>query len=139
MRILTILFVALLLGAPMGAGAARAGGHGPAIEAVIADQIAAFRMNDLARAFSHASPMIQTKFRTPEIFGQMVSRGYPMIWRPQRWEWSGLRETPRGPVQTVVFEDRRGNLFEADYLMQEGPDGWRIDGVSLRRLPGLAS
>lgn len=139
MRLFGLIFAAFLLSAPLAPGPARADGHGPAIEAVIADQIAAFQANDLARAFAHASPMIQTKFRNPEIFGQMVSRGYPMIWRPQRWEWSGLQDTPRGPVQTVVFEDRRGNLFEADYLMQEGPEGWRINGVSLRRLPGLAS
>ena len=84
MRIFSLILAAVLLAAQLGAGPARADGHGNAIEAVIADQIAAFRTNDLERAFSHASPMIQSKFRTPEIFGQMVSRGYPMIWRPQR-------------------------------------------------------
>ncbi|MEM7526748.1 MAG: DUF4864 domain-containing protein [Pseudomonadota bacterium] len=110
-----------------------------AIEAVIADQIDAFQRSDLGTAFSHASPVIQERFGSPSNFGQMVERGYPMIWRPRRWEMGEIVVGPRGPTQTVLFEDGDGTLWEADYLMQEVDGVWRINGVQLRRLPGASS
>lgn len=110
-----------------------------AIEAVIADQINAFQRSDLGAAFSHASPTIQQKFGNASNFGQMVERGYPMIWRPRRWEMGEIVVGPRGPTQTVLFEDGDGALWEADYLMQEVDGTWRINGVQLRRLPGVSS
>lgn len=111
----------------------------PAIEAVIDDQIAAFQRSDLEAAFAHASPLIQRKFGTPETFGRMVRSGYPMIWRPSRYEHRGLAAAGSGRlVKTVLFEDASG-IYEADYLMGETDGIWRIEGVSLRRLPGVTS
>lgn len=109
------------------------------IRGVIADQIAAFQRNDLDAAFAHASPGIQSRFGDPDRFGQMVRQGYPMVWRPSRFEMLALEETPRGPTQTVLFEDAAGHLWEADYIMQQVDGRWRIAGVSLRRLPGVSS
>jgi hypothetical protein len=109
------------------------------IEAVIGSQIAAFQRNDLAEAFGHAAPGIQAIFRTPEMFGRMVETGYPMVWRPARYQMLGLAETPEGLVQTVLFEDRSGRLHEAAYLMQEVDGVWRIAGVSLSVLPGIGA
>lgn len=119
--------------------AARAGEPADSIRAVIADQIAAFEANDLAAAYAHASPAIQAKFPTPEVFGRMVRTGYPMIWRPSRYQMLGLSETPRGPVQTVLIEDREGRLYEAEYEMREIDGAWRINGVYLRALPGAGA
>lgn len=110
-----------------------------AIGAVIRDQIAAFQRDDLDAAFAHASPSIQSKFGTAEVFGQMVARGYPMIWRPARYAIGELAEDSRGPVQTVTFVDETGTAYEADYLMERVDGVWRIDGVTLRRLPGTTS
>lgn len=110
------------------------------IEAVIADQIAAFRRDDPAAAFAHAGPGIRARFGTPENFAAMVRTGYPMIWRPARWEWRGLTPADNGSwIKTVLFEDAQGALHEADYLMAPVEGGWRIHGVSLRRLPGATS
>ena len=52
------------------------------IQTVIENQIAAFKNDDFAQAFSYASPSIKSMFGTAENFGVMVQRGYPMVWRP---------------------------------------------------------
>jgi len=118
---------------------APAGEPGGEIETVIADQIAAFQEGALTRAFSHASPDIQSKFQTPQTFGQMVQHGYPMIWRPSSWGWGSLTERDGRWVQTVEFEDARGKLYEAEYIMEMIDGVWRIDGVYLREIPGVSS
>jgi hypothetical protein len=135
MRLLTPLLLLLaLVASPL-----RAAEPADGIEAVIADQIAAFQRNDVETAFSHASPNIRSMFRTPENFGQMVARGYPMIWRPSSYQWQRLAERGGRWIQTVMFEDQSGQLFEADYIMKQADGVWQIDGVTLRRLPGLSS
>ncbi|MEM6678268.1 MAG: DUF4864 domain-containing protein, partial [Pseudomonadota bacterium] len=68
-----------------------------------------------------------------------VARGYPMIWRPERVEMGAMTTGPRGPQQTVLFEDAEGVLWEVDYMMQDVDGVWRINGVQLRRLPGVSS
>ncbi len=138
---MTRLLLALVVAFGVGLGPARAGdGPSAAIERVIADQLAAFQRDDFAAAFAHASPGIRQKFRTAENFGRMVRSGYPMIYRPARVEWRGLETTPRGGHrQVVLFEDGAGRLYEAEYLMGEFDGVWRIQGVRLRELPGLAS
>ena len=129
----------VLLCLALAAGPVRAAPPAAAIEAVIADQIGDFQRDDLAGAFAHASPDIQAMFGDPQGFGRMVRNGYPMIWRPSRWEWGELRQERRGWVQTVLFIDGEGRAFEADYIMERIDGVWRIDGVLMRRLPGVAS
>ena len=109
------------------------------IQAVIADQIAAFQANDVERAFTHAAPNIQRIFETPQRFGQMVQQGYPMVWRPARYEWLKIVQTDFGPVQVVLFEDQSGRLHEAGYLMQQVDGVWRINGVKLREVEGIGA
>jgi len=133
------LALCLLAAAPQRATAEPGDDAASAIEAVIADQIAAFRQNALDRAFAHAAPSIQQKFRTPDVFGQMVEAGYPMIWRPARYEIMDLEQHPRGFVQSVMYQDAGGTLYEADYLMEQIDGTWRIAGVSLRKMPGTLS
>ncbi|MEM6932267.1 MAG: DUF4864 domain-containing protein, partial [Pseudomonadota bacterium] len=106
---------------------------------VIADQIGAFQRSDLDAAFQHASPSIQKIFGDSGRFGEMVRGGYPMIWRPARWEMRTLENFDGTRVQIVMFEDKQGDLFEAAYEMQLIDGAWRINGVQLRRLPGISS
>ncbi|MEM9145284.1 MAG: DUF4864 domain-containing protein [Pseudomonadota bacterium] len=135
---LSALFLAAVFFVAVATPVARA--QDSQIEMVIEDQLAAFQRNDLAAAFAHAAPGIQQKFGSAENFGHMVRHGYPMIWRPQRHEYRGLAERPAGLfVKTVLFEDARGAQFEADYMMRERDGAWRIEGVTLRRLPGVSS
>ncbi|MGF1444993.1 MAG: DUF4864 domain-containing protein [Pikeienuella sp.] len=140
----TSLLAALMLGlfalATLAPQPLRADGAADAaIEQVIADQIAAFQRDDMAAAFAHAAPGIQSKFGSPENFGRMVRQGYPMIYRPSRVEWRGLTRHGSGYRKTVLFEDGVGALFEADYIMALEDGAWRIRGVFLRKLPGMTS
>lgn len=136
-RVLTALTLCFALATPAGAGEA------DDIRDVISDQIAAFARSDLEAAFEHASPGIQSMFGNPERFGKMVRTSYPMVWRPVRWEMMGpARKSAFGPVeslQPVLFVDRDGRLWEAEYQMQQVDGVWRINGVALMRLPGVAS
>ena len=136
MRLIALLTGLMLLIAPLSLKAAE---PDDSIQAVIADQIAAFQKNDVERAFTHASPNIQRIFGTPKRFGQMVEQGYPMVWRPARYEWLKVVETDFGPVQVVLFEDQSGRLHEAGYLMQQIDGVWRINGVKLRPREGVGA
>lgn len=109
------------------------------IQSVITDQISAFQANDVERAFTHASPNIQQKFGDPGNFGRMVQMGYPMVWRPKRYEMRELVETDAGLVQVVLIEDASGSMHEAGYLMQQIDGLWRINGVHVRALPQVGA
>ena len=131
--------IALALAAWIVVVPARAQEQAQAIQDVIVSQLEALSVNDLEAAYSHASPMIQSMFPTPEVFGRMVREGYPMIWRPSRYQMQGLLQTGRGPVQAVLIEDGVGRQFEAFYEMVPLNGVWRINGVYLRELPGVGS
>ncbi len=132
--ILIATFAALLTVLPV-----QAAEPADSIQDVIVSQIDAFGDNDLNAAFAHASPMIQSKFQSPENFGRMVRQGYPMIWRPSSYEMRELQETDQGLIQPVLFQDDVGRSFEAYYEMQQIEGVWRINGVYLREIPGVAS
>lgn len=52
------------------------------IESVTESQIEAFQADNFVRAFEFVHPPIRNNFGTPENFGRMVIRGYPMVVRP---------------------------------------------------------
>jgi hypothetical protein len=118
----------LLSAAPLAADDAAA------IRAVIEDQLADFQSDDWTGAFEHASPNIQSIFRTPEGFGRMVRGGYPMVWRPSRVEAGPLEDGPNGPVQIMRLRDADGAEYVAAYRMTLVDGRWRIDGVHIRRV-----
>lgn len=99
------------------------------IEATIGAQIEAFRADDFDTAFTYASPMIQGIFRTPDNFGVMVRRGYPMVWRPAEVRYLDLREIGGRLWQRVMITDAAGNVHLLDYEMIELESGWKINGV----------
>lgn len=103
-----------------------------AIKGVITSQLEAFQADDLPRAFSFASPTIKGMFGTPENFGVMVKRGYPMVWRPADMRFGPLEIINGRNVQIVFFTDLNGAVFEASYEMIETENGWQINGVSLK-------
>lgn len=137
MRLALMSLLAALILVAAQPGTARADEPGDTIRSVIEGQLSAFQANDLDGAFAFASPTIQQKFGDPQNFGQMVRSGYPMVWRPARHEMLELLETPSGLVQVVLFEDSAGGLHEAGYLMQMIDGEWRINGVHVRRRPGV--
>ena len=99
------------------------------IRATIRSQIEAFQADDFARAFTFASPTIKGMFGTPEVFGQMVRQGYPMVHRPAQTRMMALREVAGTLWQRVLITDAEGRGHMLDYQMLETPEGWRINAV----------
>ncbi|MET4102082.1 hypothetical protein ABIE58_001510 [Roseovarius sp. MBR-78] len=125
--VLSILFAMLLPGLVQA--------QDSAARAVIADQIAAFQADDVTRAYDLASPFIQGKFQTPEIFGRMVREGYPMVWRPSEVTFLEAREVGGRLWQDVFLRDAAGRGFIAEYEMIEIEGALRINGVRIREAP----
>ena len=109
----------------------------PDIEATITAQIDAFKMDDFARAFSFASPGIQSFFGSSDRFGSMVRNGYPMVWRPGDVEYLELRDVSGSLWQRVKIIDQSGRTHVLDYQMIRTQAGWKINGVQLLPSPGV--
>jgi hypothetical protein len=103
----------------------------PAIESTIQSQFDAFLKDDVATAFSFASPNIKGLFGTPENFGRMVQNGYPMVWRPSGVKYLELREVAGRLWQRVMVTDQAGRTHLLDYQMVQTADGWQINAVQL--------
>ena len=121
-----ILAMVLVCGAFVPAGAQQ-----DDIKGVISDQIAAFKVDDFATAFTYASPSIQGLFGTPENFGRMVTQGYPMVWRPADVRYLDLRDEGGILRQDVQVTDGSGRVFILEYSMIETQNGWKINGVRI--------
>ncbi len=102
------------------------------IEAVISAQIDAFRGDDFATAFGFAADNIQQMFMTPENFGAMVQRGYPMVYRPEAVQFAGQRLEGAAIWQRVLMKDAKGVTHVLDYLMVPQGGAWRIAAVHLQ-------
>ncbi|NVO24930.1 DUF4864 domain-containing protein [Donghicola sp. C2-DW-16] len=126
-----IIAAALWLGTAIGAVAQQ-----DDIRQTIRNQLDAFKSDDLATAFTFASPTIQGIFRSPEMFGHMVQNGYPMVWRPGTVVFLGLAEREGTLFQTVVIEDRSGKAHTLEYKMIQIDGRWQIDGVRLLAIDG---
>lgn len=107
----------------------------PDAQAVITAQIDAFLAQDVTRAYGYASPFIQQKFGSPEQLGTMVREGYPMVWRPSDVTFLEMREIAGRLWQGVRVLDAAGAAWIVDYEMIETPEGWRINGVTVRPAP----
>ena len=93
---------------------------------------AAIRRDDGVAAFSLASPSIRRMFETPDIFMDMVRRGYQAVYRPRSLEFRDLEEAEGKIVQPVFVVGPDNVAVLALYVMQRQPDGaWLIDGCYL--------
>ncbi len=102
-----------------------------AIRRIIESQIEAFRRDDEAAAFAHASPMIQGMFGSAANFMAMVRTLYPPVHRPRAVEFTDLVEEDGRLIQKVELIGPDGAPALALYTMVRGPEGWRIDGCML--------
>ena len=109
------------------------------IERVIRDQIEAFQADDFEAAFVHASPNIKRMFGSSERFGQMVKRGYPMVWRPDAIQFLALRKDADLFWQRLLIRDAQGRGHVLEYQMILTESGWKINGVQLLDSPGQAA
>ena len=106
-----------------------------AIRQTIASQIEAFKADDADRAFSFATPMIQSRFGDASRFVAMVKRGYMPVYRPRQVEFTDLLDVRGKPTQRLVVVGPDNDVFSAYYMMERQDDAsWRISGVILRPL-----
>ena len=88
-------------------------------------------------AYAQASPVIQAKFQSKEIFMAMVRQGYAVLIQPQRVDFLGAKQTSDGPVFGVQVYARDGSSWIAAYQMvRDESENWRINGCQLMRLSG---
>jgi hypothetical protein len=107
------------------------------MQSVISLQLDAFSRDDAATAYAQASPVIQAKFQSKEIFMAMVRQGYAVLIQPQRVEFLGATETPDGAVFGVQVYARDGGSWIAAYQMvRDDTRNWRINGCQLMRVAG---
>ena len=107
------------------------------MQGVISRQLDAFARGDATTAFAQASPVIQAKFESEEIFMAMVRQGYGVLIQPQRVEFLGPTETSNGPVFGVQVYARDGSSWIAAYQMvRDQAQNWRINGCQLMRVAG---
>lgn len=128
-RFASFVFSLVLLALPAGAE------DRDRITGVIGAQIEAFRDDDVTRAFGFASPRIRSLFGTPERFGQMVERGYPMVLRPNQVRYLELREVAGNLWQRVLITDQDGRLHLLDYQVVGGGGDWKINAVQILKVP----
>jgi len=107
------------------------------IESTIESQLQAFLQDDFATAYSFADETIKQIFPSPEIFGDMVKNGYPMVHRHSSYEFQELREVAGGLYQNVLIQDQSGNYFVAEYGMRATPEGWKIRSVQILPAPDI--
>lgn len=108
------------------------------VQRIIADQIAAFAAGDSARAFAHAAPSIQMRFRTPAIFMRMVEQGYEPVFRPRSFAFADFTAEGNRALQMLEVVGPDGAFWVAVYTLEKQPDGtWRISGCYLR--PGTGA
>ena len=131
-RIVLVTLVALVLALPVRA-------QNSDVVGVITSQIEAFQNDDFETAFTYASPLIQGVFKTPEQFGQMVRRGYPMVWRPADVQFLEQRNTDGFIYQKVLFKDAAGGLTVLEYEMLKVGETWQINGVQRLQDPPIAA
>ena len=111
-----------------------------AIQDTITRQIDAFAHDDGETAFAFASSTIQSIFSNAPTFMSMVRRGYPMIYRPQAFNFLETRRRDGITAQAVQFIGLDGKGTIALYVMERQADGtWRINGVTLVQQGGLES
>lgn len=135
------IFTGLVLAAAMttSLGAQEVLAPDPGIESTIRSQMEAFRAEDVTAAFEFASPTIRNLFRTPENFGVMVQRGYPMVWRPEDVTFGALREIAGALWQRVIVTDADGKPHYLDYRMEMIDGAWRISAVQILQMPAVAA
>ena len=123
------MFRSILLTLAMTTATAAAAKDADEVQNTIAAQLAAFEAETLAEAFAIASPTIQQMFGTPEVFGRMVQRDYPMIYDPARVVYLERHDMGTAIYQEILFTDQSGvsHSFLYELILIDG--AWRINGV----------
>jgi hypothetical protein len=94
-----------------------------AICGIIQDQIEAFKRDGAVRAYSYASPTLQSMFGSQELFIAMVREGYKPVYRLRSYTMGEFKDTPEGTSLSVQIQDLKGTDWVAIYTLEQQPDG----------------
>jgi hypothetical protein len=110
-------------------------------QSVVGGQIEAFRQNDAETAFSFAASGFHTTYPTAEAFFAVIAAsGYAPIVQSRTHSFGSFTQIDDTEVvQEVNLVGRDLTLYVATYRLQQEEAGWRIVGVALRKVPGLAA
>ena len=109
-----------------------------AVETVISGQIAAFRADDGALAYSFAAPSIKRIFPDPDRFMAMVREGYRPVYRPRDFRFARIGAVGGEIVQEVDIIGPDGKDWIAVYSLKQHEDGsWKITGCVLKETEDL--
>lgn len=101
---------------------------------VIESQINAFLDDDMAAAYSFASPEIKQIYPDPSRFFDMVKRSYQPVYRPGNFAFGRSKAAADGAgiVQEVIIQGPGGEDWTALYSLERQPDGsFKINGVQM--------
>ena len=119
-----VLTIALLISSLCVAPAAETAPPATPAQQIIADQLAAIARDDGAAAYAFASPEVQAKFPSPEIFMGMVRQGYAPVYKPHSYAFAAGEVMGDGTVrQEVDLVAADGTAWTAEYFLRPGPDG----------------
>lgn len=97
------------------------------IVATIDGQLAAFRKQDVARAYAFAATALQRQKPLP-IFAAIVRTSYPEIWASTHAECGIVRDDGRTATVLVHVFAKDGDAAY-DYTLVKEAGHWRISGV----------
>jgi Domain of unknown function (DUF4864) len=128
--------VLVVLVAPAGG---QSGDPRAAMTRTVLDQLAAFRRDDWATAYTYAASAIQARFGL-EAFRQMVTSGYAAIARSTRATVSRVEvvDAYHGLVEVRV-DGANGETVDALYELVDEQGSWRIEGVLSRPTDGATA
>ena len=102
--------------------------------AVIEAQLEAFKQGDSAKAFSYATPNIQTMFGDAETFMQMVREGYDVVVKPVTVRFVKFETDGMNALHAVQMIDRQRTLWNVYYVLEKRSDGtWRISSCETEK------
>lgn len=109
-------------------------------QAVVRDQLNAFKSGDVERAYSHAAPNVKNIFPTLDRFTSMVQKGYGAIWQSDSYVF-GRNTIINGEIyQEVLITDPKGGQWQAVYTLKQQEDGsWKITGVQMNPYKGATT
>lgn len=139
MRFIAVVVLTVLSFVPNLASGAEKQADAP-WQAVISNQIEAFRVQDGARALAVASAGFKEQFRDPQLFYETIlAAGYgPIVESRSHTFGEFQRVGADAAIQVVLIVGPDQDLYEAIYEMRNEAGGWRVFGVALWREDGVA-
>lgn len=108
-------------------------------QSVITGQIEAFRRGDAETALGFAGTAFRLRYRDPlQFYAAVQMSGYGPIVDSRSHSFGDYQYVDgRSVVQVVKLQGPNHGLYQALYQLAVEPDGWRVQGVVLRKQAGI--